>query len=158
MMQFRSLHANNGFVACVESTGEKNHYVISIDGVGIEYVDGLTQAIRRANEIISIDPEQANQMKNYALTGQPITRAKAIEMIQVVANHYGINDAFDLFDDSMIDYKLGLLARTLEEQPLDRQGNRRCPLAVWFRIVEDELGLDSGDPQEIREFEIHMRG
>jgi hypothetical protein len=88
----------------------------------------------------------------------PITRAKAVEMIQVVANHYGIKDAFDLFDNSMIDYKLGLLARILEERPLDRNGNARCPLAVWFQIVEQELGIDFGDAHEVREFEIYMRG
>lgn len=82
----------------------------------------------------------------------PIPRIKAVEMIRVVANHYGIKDAFDLFDDGMIDHKLGQLANILEQNPTDRHGNLRCPLAVWFRLVEDELGIDSGEPREVSEY------
>ena len=82
----------------------------------------------------------------------PIPRNKAVEMIRVVANNYGINNAFDLFDDDMIDYKLGQLANILEQNPTDRQGNLRCPLAVWFRLVEDELGIDPGESREVSEY------
>lgn len=82
----------------------------------------------------------------------PIPRNKAVEMIRVVANNYGINNAFDLFDDDMIDYKLGQLANILEQNPTDRHGNLRCPLAVWFRLVEDELGIDPGESREVSEY------
>ena len=82
----------------------------------------------------------------------PIQRAKAVEMIGIVANYYGINNAFDLFDDDMIDYKLGQLANILEQNPTDRHGNLRCPFAFWFRLVEDELGIDPGESREVSEY------
>lgn len=86
-----------------------------------------------------------------------ISRTKAVEIISVVANLYNITDAFDLFDDSMIEYKLNVLDGILKRNPVDRQGNARCPVATWFSVVENELGIDPGDPHEVREYQIYLR-
>ena len=86
-----------------------------------------------------------------------ISRTKAVEVVRVVANRYNITDAFDLFDDSMIEHKLNVLAGILKSNPVDRQGNARCPVATWFSVVEDELGIDPGDPHEVREYQTYLR-
>ena len=86
-----------------------------------------------------------------------IPRTKAVEIVRVVANYYNITDAFDLFDDSMIEHKLNVLANVLKSNPVDRQGNPRCPVATWFYLVEDELGIDPGDPHEVREYQTYLR-
>jgi len=85
----------------------------------------------------------------------PISRFTAVQIIEHIAKTYGITDAFDLFDDEMIDYKMAVLAKRMQD-PRDNRGNVQSAVWFWFRIVESELGIEPHDSREIREYAQYL--
>jgi len=83
----------------------------------------------------------------------PLPRDRAVALVQLVANQNGISNPFDLFDAGMIEHKLNQL-----DEHLKSRSKALKPSDAWMQLVEEEFGIDPGDPHESREFEIYLRG
>jgi hypothetical protein len=79
-----------------------------------------------------------------------IGRRQAIKTIQNVAAAYRIADAFELFDDGMIEHKLGQVPEMMRANP------GVTAAQAWQYIVEAELGIEPGDPREIAEYRLAL--
>jgi len=81
-----------------------------------------------------------------------VSRPQAVKIIQTVAQQFGINNAFEIYDDVLINLHLNA-ANT--PSPYRKTHN---PTASFICLVESEFGADPGDPHENREYEIYLRG
>jgi hypothetical protein len=81
-----------------------------------------------------------------------ISQPQAVQIIQTVAQQFGINDPFEVYDDALISRHIEVANRPA---PKRRDNN---PTANFICLVEIEFGIDPGDPHENREYEIYLRG
>lgn len=81
-----------------------------------------------------------------------VSRPKAIQIIKTVAQQYNIDNPFELYDDVLID-----LHMTSANTPC-RHHKTHNPMAKFICSVELEFGIDPGDPHDVREYQIYLRG
>jgi hypothetical protein len=80
-----------------------------------------------------------------------VSRPQAVQIIQTVAQQYGIADPFETYDDALINIHVNA-ANT--PSPYRKKHN---PTASFICLVESEFGVDPGDPHDIREYEMYLR-
>lgn len=81
-----------------------------------------------------------------------VSRPQAIKIINTVAQQYGIDKPFELYDDFLID-----LHMTSANTPC-RHHKTHNPTAKFICSVELEFGIEPGDPHDVREYQIYLRG
>jgi hypothetical protein len=81
-----------------------------------------------------------------------VSRPQAAQIVQTVAQQFGINNPFEIYDDVLLDIHLNA-ANT--PSPYRKKHN---PTASFICLVECEFGGDPGDPHENREYDIYLRG
>jgi len=82
-----------------------------------------------------------------------LTKAQAVLMISLIASKNGIADAFEIYDDRMLEITLENLARRVQAVPADWTAEK-----LFSQWVHEEFGLfEPTDPHEMREFEMSFR-